>query len=193
MIEILGKIISGAVVGYTTNDLAVQMLFRKRFGLGGIVLKTHQQFVENISTLVEKEIINHHTLAKEFDSPAFKQAIEQSVEDFYSQHLNEILANTKLKDIPKAEYSWEKLVEALHQCIRSNLETHFQKVLGLLALQDFVSSEQIQHLSGQVAKEILQIAQELNLEASFSLILKEVAQNSLQDIFGEDFIKRVSE
>jgi uncharacterized membrane protein YheB (UPF0754 family) len=193
MIEILGKIISGAVVGYTTNDLAVQMLFRKRFGLGGIVLKTHEQFVENISVLVEKEIINHHTLAKEFDSPAFKQAIEQSVQDFYTRHLQELLQGTRLQDVPKADYSWEKLVTSLHQTIHKYLQTHFQDFLRFIALQDFVSEKQIQHLSEQIARQILQIAQEMDLETSLNTILKEISQNSLQDIFGEVFIKRVSE
>lgn len=193
MIEILGKIISGAVVGYTTNDLAVQMLFRKRFGLGGIVLKTHHQFVENISVLVEKEIINHHTLAKEFDSPAFKQAIEQSVQDFYTRHLNELLENTKLQDILQAELSWGKLTASLHQSIHKNLQVHLQEFLGFIALQDFISPKQIQHLSEQVAKEILQIAQEINLESSLKAILQDLSENSLQGVFGEVFIKSVSE
>jgi len=193
MIEILGKIVSGAVVGYTTNDLAVKMLFRKKFGLGGIVLKTHHQFVENISALVEREIINHHTLAKEFDSPAFKQAIEQSVQDFYQHHLYELLQGIQLRDITQADYSWQKLAEVLHQNIEKILALHFKDFLGFIALQDFVSPKQIQHLSEHIGKEILHIAQEINLEASLSAILKEVSQNSLQDIFGEVFIKRVSE
>lgn len=193
MIDILGKMISGAVVGYTTNDLAVQMLFRKKFGLGGIVLKTHHQFVENISVLVEKEIINHHTLAREFDSPAFKEAIEHSVQDFYTRHLQEILQNTRLQDVPQADYSWEKLVTNLHRVVQKYLQTHLQEFLGFIALQDFISEEQIHHLSEQIAREVLQIAQEINLETSLSLILKEVSQNSLQDIFGEVFVRRVSE
>ncbi|GAB4128091.1 MAG: hypothetical protein Fur0027_11280 [Raineya sp.] len=193
MIELLGKIISGAVVGYTTNDLAVQMLFRKRFGLGGIVLKTHQQFVENISALVEKEIINHHTLAKEFDSPAFKQAIEQSVQDFYTQHLQALLQHTRLCDVPQAEKSWEKLADNLHQVVQKYLNKHFQELLEFITLQDFISEKQTQHLSEQIAQEILQIAQEIKLETSLAAILNEVSQNSLQDIFGEVFIRRVSE
>lgn len=193
MIEILGKILSGAVVGYTTNDLAVKMLFRKKFGLGGIVLKTHQQFVENISKLVEKEIINHHTLAKEFDSPAFKQAVEQSVQNFYQHHLYELLQNTRLQDIPKAAYSWEKLAEILHQSTEKSLQLHFKGFLTFVELQNFVSPEQRKHISERIGSEILQTAQEIDLENSFSEILQEISQNSLQDIFGEAFIKRVSE
>ena len=62
---LLSKITSGAVVGYATNDLAVKMLFKEYLGLGGIVLKTHSEFVDNIAQLVERDIINHHTIEQE--------------------------------------------------------------------------------------------------------------------------------
>jgi len=82
LIESLAKVLAGSVVGYVTNDLAVQMLFRKRFGLGGIVLKTHTQFVENISRLVERDNVNHHTLSREFEHENFRKVVGEAVTDF---------------------------------------------------------------------------------------------------------------
>jgi hypothetical protein len=50
---LLSKIVSGAVVGYITNDLAIQMLCRKRFGLGGIVIRTKDALITNVSKFRE--------------------------------------------------------------------------------------------------------------------------------------------
>lgn len=86
---LLSKVISGAVVGYITNDLAIQMLFRKRFGLGGIVIRTKDEFILNISKLVEREIINHHTIEKEINNAPelLANAIEQISSDFFDNQL----------------------------------------------------------------------------------------------------------
>jgi uncharacterized membrane protein YheB (UPF0754 family) len=80
---LIAKIISGAYVGYATNDLAIQMLFRKRFGLGGIVLRTRDEFINNISRLVERDIINHHTLSRELaENPgAFQDSLAAALQD----------------------------------------------------------------------------------------------------------------
>ncbi len=191
--EILGKIASGAVVGYTTNDLAVKMLFRKKFGLGGIVLKTHHQFVENISKLVEREIINHHTLAKEFDSPAFKTAIEQSVQDFYTEHLSQILQNTRFADIPLAENTWDNLSELLCQIVQSELQSHLRNLLQFVEIKDLLSTAQIEHISQSISEKIAHLPSEIDLETSLQRIIENISENSLQDIFGEIFVQRISE
>ncbi|PKQ67859.1 DUF445 family protein [Raineya orbicola] len=191
--EIFSKIASGAVVGYTTNDLAVKMLFRKKFGLGGIVLKTHQQFVENISKLVEREIINHHTLAKEFDSPAFKNAIEQSVQDFYTEHLSQILQNTHFADIPLAENSWDNLSEVLCQILQIQLQSHLQHFWQFIEIKDLLSVQQIEHISQYISEKIAELPSEIDLESSLQRLIQGVSENSLQDIFGEIFVQRLSE
>ncbi len=113
---LLSKIISGAVVGYITNDLAIQMLFRKRFGLGGIVIRTKDEFITNISKLVEREIINHHTLQKEINnSPELlANAIEQISADFFTQQLFLIFPeNFTIGQIKGIDESFEALKQPL--------------------------------------------------------------------------------
>ena len=75
LLNTLIQAITGSVVGYTTNDMAIQMLFRKRFGLGGIFLKTKDEFIDNISRVVERDIINHHTIEEELGNDEFTKAI----------------------------------------------------------------------------------------------------------------------
>ena len=56
--------ISGGVAGYITNKYAVNMLFKEYtpLKLGGVVKKNKEKFIDEISTLVEKDIINGKTL-----------------------------------------------------------------------------------------------------------------------------------
>ena len=55
--------ISGGVAGYITNKYAVNMLFKEYtpLKLGGVVKKNKEKFIDEISTLVEKDIINGKT------------------------------------------------------------------------------------------------------------------------------------
>lgn len=192
MIESLAKIVSGAFVGYITNDLAVQMLFRKRFGLGGIVLKTHEQFVENISKLVEKEIINHHTLSKEFQNEDFKKAIEQSVQDFYKNHLRNLLAHTSMANVPKSERSWEKISDALLILLENSLQKHIRSFLQEIEINKIVSKEQIDVLATNATQELLLLPKKIDIESSFQQLLEAISQESLSEIFGQDLIQKVS-
>jgi uncharacterized membrane protein YheB (UPF0754 family) len=111
---LLSKIVSGAVVGYITNDLAIQMLFRKRFGLGGIVIRTKDEFITNVSKLVEREIINHHTIEKEINlSPTLlAQAIEQISTDFFDNQLYLIIPEgTTIAQIQGINESYQQLIQ----------------------------------------------------------------------------------
>ena len=58
-------------------------------GLGGVIIDTREVFVEKISQLVEREIINHRTLSKEIqaNNVAFESALQKTIEDFFSTHL----------------------------------------------------------------------------------------------------------
>ncbi len=96
------KALTGAFVGYITNDLAIQMLFRKRFGLGGIFLKTHHEFVINISKLVEKDILNHKTLLPKIENEQFQKALQKTVQTYIESKLGASVSdNFTLQDIPK--------------------------------------------------------------------------------------------
>jgi len=192
IIESLAKIVSGSFVGYITNDLAVQMLFKKRFGLGGIVLKTHAEFVENISKLVEKEIINHHTLAKEFQNDDFRKALENSVQDFYKNHLKHLLSNFSMADVPQAEKSWESISQTLLKALEATLNQNFQVFLKEIEFSKVLSEEQIQALAKNTTHELLLLPEKINVQASLERLLKTISQESLQAIFGDDLIQKVA-
>ena len=84
---IAAKSLIGGIVGYFTNDLAIQMLFKKRFGMGGVVIQTRMEFIENATDLVEEEVLTTEVLQAEIEKEAFKKALFPIIDDFIRIHL----------------------------------------------------------------------------------------------------------
>ena len=81
--------ISGGVAGYITNKYAVDMLFKEYtpLKLGGVIKKKKEKFIEEISELVERDIINAETLKAEISNKDLNSYIEQIAETFFKTGL----------------------------------------------------------------------------------------------------------
>src|SRR5690554_6197784 len=88
-INILLEMAGGALTGYITNTIAVKMLFKKYGPFGGVILKTRAAFIDNISTLVEKKIINAHTLKNELHKKQTRLILRKIITEFFYKHLPE--------------------------------------------------------------------------------------------------------
>jgi len=163
---LISKIFSGAVVGYITNDLAIQMLFRKRFGLGGIILKTRAEFIENISALVEREIINDRTLLQELEasSESFEKALQQASNDFFERQILETISEkVKLGDIPQLETSFAEMHTDLMESLPPLVDNSIDFVLKNIDLQQFISEPTLRSLGDSGAKILIQSLREDDL------------------------------
>ena len=96
--------ISGGVAGYITNKYAVNMLFKEYtpLKLGGVVKKNKEKFIDEISTLVEKDIINGKTLKKHIHGEEFKKQLNITVEEGKENSEREFLA--QILCFPKLQY-----------------------------------------------------------------------------------------
>jgi len=136
------------VVGYTTNDMAIQMLFRKRFGLGGIFLKTKDEFIDNISRVVERDIINHHTIEEELGNQDFAKAIEQTVRSYFEKALyNSVDKKTTLADVPAIDQSFENIRESLLKTLPKMLSPLINELLSNVKIMDLASEKQLNVVS----------------------------------------------
>ena len=83
--------ISGGVAGYITNKYAVNMLFKEYtpLKLGGVIKKKKEKFIEEISELVERDIINAETLKAEISNKNLNSYIEQIAETFFETGLKD--------------------------------------------------------------------------------------------------------
>ncbi|MFW6008602.1 MAG: DUF445 family protein [archaeon] len=97
--NIITNTLFGATAGYLTNNLAIKMLFREYGPFGGVILKTKDEFIENTSALVEREIINHHSLEDKLESEEVKEVFNKIVADIFNKGIYTELKNKKLSDI----------------------------------------------------------------------------------------------
>lgn len=109
LLAIISAAGTGAVTGYLTNNLALKMIFKEYGPLGGVVIKTKDEFIDSISALVERDLINHHTLEEEFSRPEFRENFNQSLDDFLNIYLEERSAEFKLGEIPAWKVNFELL------------------------------------------------------------------------------------
>ena len=102
---------AGAVSGYITNKYAVNMLFKEYtpfkpilpFKFGGVIKNRKEQFIEEISELVERDIINSDTILSNIDDVKLEKVdhIKQFTDFIHDQLGNTDLVNQELMEVCK--------------------------------------------------------------------------------------------
>ncbi|MDR2606972.1 MAG: DUF445 domain-containing protein [Treponema sp.] len=152
--EILISVVSGALVGWITNAIAVNMLFRKYWKWGGVIEEHYEEFIENMSVLVEDDLVNAKTLSREFNTENFKNELNLWVEEVLERQLPSHSGTVRLDEIPGIERSIENLIHLL----REGEPAFFAGILKLFSrkkLGDLVSQEQYWYLSEKNAAPVM--------------------------------------
>ena len=209
---------AGAVSGYITNKYAVNMLFKEYtpfkailpFKFGGVIKNRKEQFIEEISELVERDIINSETIISNINEEKFEKVLAIIVKDFLDSELRHSLKDMEFKDINDFENIIYKLIGSLKNTIKTDTE-FIDQVLNKINLNDDLNNELIRNICCELfdtaEQEILStdiIEQSLHqmygnikciqinelLPKESSIILKEVlvssADSSLQSLFEND-------
>ncbi|MDR1655717.1 MAG: DUF445 family protein, partial [Treponema sp.] len=144
----------GALVGWITNAIAVNMLFRKYWKWGGVIEEHYEEFIENMSALVEDDLVNAKTLSREFNTENFKKELTLWVEEALERQLPAHSGTVRLGEIPGIERSIENLILLL----QDEEPAFFAGILKLFSrkeLGDLVSQEQYRYLSGKNAAPVM--------------------------------------
>ncbi|WP_338767099.1 DUF445 family protein [Bernardetia sp. ABR2-2B] len=189
------KALTGAFVGYITNDLAIQMLFRKRFGLGGIFLKTHHEFVINISKLVEKDILNHKTLLPQVENEEFRKALQKTVQTYIEIKLaTSVPENFTLQDIPKFKEATNVIREQAKSNLPQTLEPFLLHLSKETTLGHAISDEQWQSVSKNIVSELMAGVSEWNsLEKLVRDFADEIGEESISSFIHQDLQKNIKD
>src|SRR5690554_3155707 len=101
LLNYIVQAILGGASGYITNDYAINMLFKEYtpLKLGGVIKKTRNEFIENLSSMVENDIINKEKLHEIFNSREFKVKFEKLTDDFYEESSYKSVGNDTFSDI----------------------------------------------------------------------------------------------
>jgi uncharacterized membrane protein YheB (UPF0754 family) len=142
-------LIGGAAVGWLTNAIAVSMLFKKFLGRwGGVIEEQYEGFIENMSVLVEADLVNHQTLARECGSPAFTAALHGWIEDILRKDLPANSGTVRLEAVPDIEKSLSHLIALVREA-EPPVRDQVYQVLSEQRLDQILSEEQYRYMLDQ--------------------------------------------
>ncbi len=198
---LLSSAATGAVTGYLTNNLALNMIFKEYGPFGGVVIKTKEEFIQSISELVEKDIINHQTLKEEFDKEEFRESLDKTASDFLGTYLFKRSNGKMMADFSGWEHNYkvissyfsDSLPRLMHRFI-SDLDQEF-------ALEDLIKQKDLKSIIDNFYFYLLSEAEE---NKTFKKIIynlfQEIGEIKLSELLSQDakadfynFIKRISE
>lgn len=148
---------SSGVAGYITNKYAVNMIFKEYTPLkiGGAVKKNKEKFIEEISDLVEKDIINSETLRDKILGENFKTAMKDVGEDFFKESLYEVFENKKIEEIP----GWDETLISGEEFLTDSLKEALPKLIDNMGehikLEHLLSEKQVSSIVDYVYGEII--------------------------------------
>ncbi|MDR3242535.1 MAG: DUF445 domain-containing protein [Clostridiales Family XIII bacterium] len=135
----------GGATGYITNVIAIKMLFKKYWKWGGYIADNYEDFIQNMSELVEKDLVNGETLTEEFDSPEFKEAFQIWIADIIIKKLPENSGAIHFGQIPGIEKSVEHIILLLENISVPPVQGIY-KMLGNQKIGDVLSEEQYHYI-----------------------------------------------
>jgi uncharacterized membrane protein YheB (UPF0754 family) len=194
--NIIAKILAGTVVGYATNYLAIKMLFqeffkvkigKKKWSLGGVIIKEREQFQKSISRLVESDVIHHHALKTEINKDSFLNSIEKIFSHFLEVEVGESqTGKIELRQISGLSQSIEKIRQNLKIELEKPLKNIYAQVLKNQPLDKVLSTEQVRHLSKNLATELtIFLEKNMQWESLITEILENIAEKPLADFLPE--------
>ncbi|WP_455543864.1 DUF445 family protein [Intestinibacter sp.] len=180
---------SGAVAGYITNKYAVNMIFKEYTPLkiGGAVKKNKVKFIEEVSELVEKDIINSETLIGSIEGKDFAGVIDSACIDFMTNSLKDVFEGVKLKDIPGINASAEQCTTFIEQ----NLQEEFPKLIDNLSnkieIKQLIQKDQLDNISEKIVELIIEVLETDEKLDEFLLCLYDENKNeTLGDFLSDD-------
>lgn len=154
---LLLQVFSSGVAGYITNKYAVNMIFKEYTPLkiGGAVKKNKEKFIEEISELVEKDIINSETLRNKVLGEKFKITMQNMSEDFFEESLYEVFENKKIEEIPGLEETLHRGESLLIDSLKEVLPKLIANIDEHIKLENLLSEKQISSMVNYVYEEII--------------------------------------
>ncbi|MDD3014637.1 MAG: DUF445 family protein, partial [Candidatus Gastranaerophilales bacterium] len=179
--------ILGAASGYITNNYAINMLFKEYTPLkiGGVIKKTRNEFIDNISSLIENDIINKDKLNQILTEDTFKAKFEALTDDFFSYCLYEAVGSNCISDIEGVD----KSIDATGVFLNSFLEDHFKSLidtsLNSLEIERFLTDQQLNKISDSLFDSVYDCINSTDIADELLLSLyKEKGSVKICDLLG---------
>ena len=174
----------GGVTGYVTNNLAIKMLFKKYWKFGGVIEETREEFIENISKLIEKDLVNHNTLLPEIEKEKFQKAVFEVIKDMISLYLPRNSGDMKIGEIQGIDKTKQNFVEFINNEFQE-IEYQIKNLYLKKELNQIISEKQFNYIvleiSNKIVKNIDSYLEQL-LESGFEVLKDTKVEEILSEI-----------
>lgn len=156
-LAVLFKTIIGGIVGYFTNDLAIQMLFKKKFGMGGVVEKTREEFIENATDLIEEDVVSQKVLKEKIETEAFNTLLHHILNQYLNQQLPaQINSAFKIGDFRKSDQSFDDFIDVLNSDAKPLFKQFLNSCWNVIPVELVLNRQQLEATSNLFFKLLLQ-------------------------------------
>lgn len=197
---------SGAVAGYITNKYAVNMLFKEytpfkignkvilNYKVGGVIKNRKKEFVEEISSLVERDIINGKSLKESLASDKVRKEITNIFNTFLNKALSEAFNDKTLSKLKGFNNSIENIRVFTNENSEEILTGLLQKCAKNIDLNKLLSQKQIESVSENLYKLISEgINENSSILNTIDNIYNESSNIKVNDLISDNTIRIIKE
>jgi uncharacterized membrane protein YheB (UPF0754 family) len=181
----------GGFIGWITNNIAINMLFKKYWKWGGVIEAKYQDFIYNMSVLVEKDLVNGNTIKHEISSDEFKNVLTNCVEEIIKIELPQNSGNIVIKDISDIDKSAERIITLIDD-IQPSVLNGLYKSLSNFQLQTFISQDQYSYFVKTNLKDVFLRKNYYEIKLQ-SLLASFLQDKSLNSIISDKAIMQISQ
>lgn len=196
-LDLIKEVLTGSLTGYITNAIAIKMIFREygvgKLKLGGVIVKTKDEFINNISSLVERDIINEQALSSELSKETFKESIKNFVDDLLSIHIYKNASDTTIGELKGIDLTVNNAKELVKGSVNKHLNSIFDSILKNVSFKDILSEKQVQHISEQLYDSALEVLDNDDfIERTIREFHEENKSISINEFFGQKLLITIS-
>lgn len=198
------QVLSGGTAGYITNKYAVNMLFTEykplkflgcsSIKLGGVIKKNKEKFIEEVSNLVEKDIINASTIKDSIKTEEFKNEILKTAQTFIKDSLILNSRNILLKDSKGFLDTKEGILKFISKAEDNVLDEIIDQNINKFTIDELIDDRQISKIGDFLYNLILKETENNGIiENSFEKSYDDISQYAIEDICSQSLKKNIIE
>lgn len=179
LLNFLAQAVLGGASGYITNDYAINMLFKEYTPLkiGGVIKKTRTEFIDNLSSMVENDIVNKEKLHEILTDDKFKEKFDLLTEDFFKESLYESAGNDKFSDIDGFTSTMSNTDNYISSLLEKIVPSGTDLIVDSMEDEDFLSHEQLKKMSSSLYDIIVEALEDRDILEKFILSLYETVKD----------------
>ena len=189
-------ILVGAWTGYITNLIALKMIFTEygvsKFKFGGVIVRTRDLFIDNLSTLIEDELISRDAVKSSLESEAFLDATRLFLADasaMFAERFSVVTSTSEIKNIAQEISKINKYVDNYLPVLCSDdglVSAALSRIIDKVA--GYIGGE----LRSDVRKLFCNIIDSETVKIAFTSFVHDIKDVTVKNALGEEFAMRLS-